>query len=171
MFRNVFVALCLSTSVLAQPAPPQPRPRGHMPSLSPEDEAAIKNYDLSAAKIDKLMNVGVKMREYVKAHPEVQQQNLMEGKTLDSAIQKMEGKPELVAMMKSEGVTPRDWLLGVMAFTNAAMWSEMSKRYPNQPAPPMVNQKNVELLQKHPELMEKWKNTWEPAGHGQPGAQ
>ena len=82
--------------------------------------------------------------------------------SLDEAVKKMESKPELVAMMKSEGLTTRDWLVGTMAFTTAAMWSEMSKRYPDQKAPDTVNPKNVELLQSHPEIMQKWMQTWEP---------
>jgi hypothetical protein len=155
---GLFLALSLSLSALAQQAS---RPHKHMPSLSPEDQAAIRNTDLTSARIEKILKAGVRMRDYVKAHPEVRQNDFMEGRTLDQSVKFVESKPEMVAIMKAEGVTPREWLLGVMAFNNAAMWSEISKRSPNQPTPPMVNPKNVALLQAHPELVQKWMDAWE----------
>src|SRR3954463_1825837 len=93
MNRFAVIAL-ISSAALA--APPQHPRGGRMPTLTPADEAAIKGYDLSEGKIDKLLKVGLKMREYANAHPEVRDTNIMEGKSLEESATKMESKPESI---------------------------------------------------------------------------
>jgi hypothetical protein len=133
--------------------------------ISAADQQALHDYDLTAAKIDKLMTVGTKMREYAAAHPEVRQQgDFMRGKDLGESIKSVEAKPELVAMMKEQGVTPRDFVLGTMSLFSAAMWAQMSKQYPDAKMPPEINPNNVKLLQDHPEVMQKWEQAWSEKG-------
>jgi hypothetical protein len=162
MVRITLAALLLSFAAAAdQPAQGQQRPHQE---LSPADEKEIHDYDLTQPRIDRMLKVGARMRDYLETHPEEKKENPMAGKNLDDSVARMDQKPEMVAMMKSEGVKPREWLVGMMAFVNAAMWSEASKRNPTMQAPPTVNQKNVEYLRAHPELMQRWMDTWEPQG-------
>ena len=154
--RILFAALLAATPVLAQP---------HS-RLSPQDQKALQEYDLTTGKIDKLMAVGQKMKAYAQAHPDVRQKgDFMRGKDLDESIKSIESKPELVSMMKSEGVSPRDFVLGTMSLMTAGMWAEMSKSYPNAQMPPEINAKNVKLLQDHPEIIQKWEQAWSERGH------
>jgi len=77
------------------------------------------------------------MKAYAQAHPEVRQQgDIMRGKDLDESVRSVESKPELVSMMKSEGVSPREFVLGMMTIMTAGMWAAMSQRYPDAKMPP-----------------------------------
>ena len=134
--------------------------------MSAADQKALHDYDLSESKIDKLMNVGQKMRAYSKEHPEVREQkDFMHGKDLDESIKSIEAKPEFVKMLESEGVTPRDFVLGTMSLFTSAMWAQMSRQYPDAKTPEEVNPKNVKLLQDHPEIMQKWQQAWSDQAH------
>ena len=53
---------------------------------------------------------------WAKAHPEVKQQgDFMRGNDLDESVKSIEAKPELVSLMKSEDVTPREFMLARLA--------------------------------------------------------
>jgi hypothetical protein len=151
--------LLVAAALLALPAAAQG------PRFSPQDMKALHDYELTQGKVDKLLVVGQKMRAYAEKHPEVRQQgDLMRGKTLDESVKSMEAKPELVSMMKAEGVTPREFVLGMMSMVSAGMWAAMSQRYPDAKMPEEINPKNVTLLQSHPEIMQKWEQTWSDPG-------
>lgn len=126
--------------------------------MSAADEKALHGYDLTAAKIDKLLAVAQKMKFWGEAHPEEarREDELLRGKTLDESVKRIESKPQLVSLMKSEGVTPHEFVLGMMAFAQASMWSALSPQMPDAKMPPEVNPRNVKLLQDHPEIMQKW---------------
>ena len=148
------VAMLIAALPLSALAQPHSR-------LSPKDQEALRSYELTSGKIDKLMAVGKKMREYAQAHPEVKKKgDFMRGKDLDESVQSVESHPELVSLMKSEGVAPREFVLGMMSLMTAGMWAEMSKSYPSAQMPPEVNPKNVKLLQEHPEILKKWEQAW-----------
>jgi hypothetical protein len=162
MVRFVFPIALLTFAAAAQPMPRQQRPHQE---LSTADEKEIASYDLNQGKFDKLMRIGVKMREYIEAHPEVKnEQNPMAGKDLDESVARIESKPEMVKMLKSEGMSPREWLVCMMSFVNASMWSEATRRNPGMQLPPGTNTKNVAWVRAHPELIQKWMQTWEPNG-------
>lgn len=126
--------------------------------IADADQKALNDYDLTAAKIDKLLAVGQKMKAWGEAHPqEVRREDeIMRGKTLDESIKRIESKPQLVALMMSEGMTPREFVLGMMAFAQAALWSALSPQMPDAKIPPEINPRNVKLIKDHPEIMQKW---------------
>jgi hypothetical protein len=129
--------------------------------LSPQDQKTLHEYELTEGKIDKLMAVGKKMKEYAEAHPQVREKSgFMGGDTLDDSVKSVEAKPEMVAIMKSEGLQPREFVLGMMSLISAGMWAEMSKSYPDAKMPPEINPKNVKLLQEHPEILQRWQAAW-----------
>jgi len=135
--------------------------------LSPEDQKALREYELTEAKIDKLMSVGKKMKEYAQAHPEAQKKgDFMRGDTLDDSVKTVEAKPELAAIMKAEGLAPREFVLGMMSLISAGVWAEMSKSYPDAKMPPEINPKNVKLLREHPEILQRWEAAWNDRGAG-----
>ncbi|MGZ6142015.1 MAG: hypothetical protein ACXWLM_01695 [Myxococcales bacterium] len=154
--------LMMAALLAAMPVSAQPHSR-----MSPKDQQALRDYDLTAGKIDKLMAVGEKMRAYAKAHPDVEKRgDFMRGKDLDESVKSIESKPELVSLMKSEGVAPRDFVVGMMSVVTAGMWAEMSKQYPSAQMPPEINPKNVKLMQEHPEILKKWEQAWSQRGRG-----
>jgi hypothetical protein len=156
--------LFLAALLAAMPLFAQPGPRSRM---SPKDQQALHDYDLTTGKIDKLMAVGKKMREYAAAHPEVEKRgDFMRGGSLDDMVKHIEAQPDLVKLMKSEGVSPREFALGMMSVMSGGMWAEMSKSYPQAQMPPEINPKNVKLFQDHPELMQKWEQAWSQGRHG-----
>ena len=157
--------ILLAAVLAAAPSFAQPHSR-----MSPKDQQALHDYDLTAGKIDKLMAVGARMRAYAQAHPEVREHgDFMRGKDLDESVKSIEAKPELVSLMKSEGVAPREFVLGMMSVVTAGMWAAMSKQYPDAKMPPDINPRNVKLMQEHPELMQKWESAWsEKRGRGGP---
>jgi hypothetical protein len=133
---------------------------GHAAShLDASDEKAMREYDLTPAKVDKLAKAATRIREYGKTHPDVGETT--SGKTIDESVKKLDAYPEVVSMLKSEGLTSREFMVGMMSMMQAGMWTSMSAQYPNAKMPDDINPKNVELLRKHPELMKKWQTAFE----------
>jgi hypothetical protein len=136
---------------------------------NPADEQALRDYQLSVGKVEKLCRVGERMREYVKTHPEEKHSDIMKGKTLDDSVKAIEARPEVMAMLKAAGVTPREFMLGTLTMMQATMMVSMRAQYPEAKTPDNINPNNVELVQRHPELSRKWAAAWEIGMHRRPG--
>jgi hypothetical protein len=159
------IALALSLPAVAA----EPVPAG----MDAKDEQALRDYEITAGKLDKLTDVGRKMGEYVKAHPEARQGNVLKGGGIDASVKGIESQPELVSILKAEGVAPREFVLATMSMMQAHMISSIRARYPDTKMPDNVNPKNVEFVEKHPDLKQKWLAAWQvgaPRAHPiQPG--
>jgi hypothetical protein len=150
---RLFFALALALPAVAAAAPGA--------SLDSGDQQALHDYELTPARIEKLTKIGVRMGEYVKAHPEARHSDIMKGKTLDDSVKAIQAKPEVMAMLKSEGVSPRDFMLGTLSLMQAGMLVQMRNQYPGAAMPDNTNPKNLELVASHPELTKKWMEAWE----------
>jgi hypothetical protein len=125
------------------------------------DQQALHDYGLTPAKIEKLTKIGVKMGAYIKVHPEARHSDIMKGNTLDDSVKAIQAKPEIMTMLKSEGVSPRDFMLGTLSMMQAGMLVRMRAQYPDAKMPDNTNPKNLDLVAKHPDLTQKWMAAWE----------
>jgi hypothetical protein len=47
-----------------------------------------------------------------------------------------------------------------MSLFTSAMWAQMSTQVPNAKMPPGINPQSVKLTQGHPEILQKWEQSW-----------
>lgn len=177
MLRWMTLALlCLALPALAD------RPRGGPPGghrgngdLAPEDEKAIHDYKLTASNTGKLADAGKRVRDLIEKDKSLEKDNpLGEGRTFADSVKRIEAHPQAVSAMRSAGVAPREFVVGMFTLMTAAMWSGMKKSYPQAPVPPYVNPDNMKFVDDHPEVVQKFQAAFEigdqKRGHPRGGA-
>src|ERR1700760_4450319 len=87
--------------------------------LDATDETLLFDYALTAGKIEKLVKIAERMRGYVKAHPEAKQDGFMKGDTIDQRIRTVKSSPGVMELLKSQGVEPRELVLGMLTMMQA----------------------------------------------------
>jgi hypothetical protein len=130
--------------------------------MDPDDERALRAYELTTGKIEKLVKIGDRMRDYVKVHPEARRGGgFLKGDRLDDRLQALESTPYMMEMLNAEKITPRDFMLGTLTLLQTGMLMQIRAQHPDSPVPDDVNQKNLELISKHADLMQKWRTAWQ----------
>ena len=181
MMRWMLAVLAVSFSALAQGGPPGGPPHGPggpphggmmgsgMREMSPEDTKAIHDYKLTTSNVDKLMDAHKKFREMAEKDPSLHQQgNPFQATTIDDSVKKIDSAPpQAKAILKEEGISSREFVVGTMSMMTSAMWHSMSKMNPQAQVPAYVNPDNLKFLDAHPEVLEKFKNMG--PRHGPPG--
>jgi hypothetical protein len=161
--------LCLALPAAAQsPQGPPPGRGGHGPmhDLTPEDQKAIHDFKLTTSVTDRLVDAGKKVRDLAEKDPSLEKANPMAGaKGLDESVKRIEQYPEVVSIMKGEGVTPREFVLGAFTLMTATMWSSLRKSYPQAEVPAYVNPDNMKFIDDHPEVLQKFRAAFEKGGH------
>jgi hypothetical protein len=150
---RLFFALVLALPAVAAAAPGAAMDAG--------DQQALHDYELTPAKIEKLTKIGVRMGEYVKVHPEARHSDMMKGKSIEDSVNAIQARPEVMAMLKSEGLSPRDFMLGTLSMMQAGMMAQIRAHNPSVQLPDTVSSKNLDLVASHPDLTKKWMDAWE----------
>jgi len=135
----------------------------------PENQKALRGYDLTEANVKHTLAVTEKMRQAPEAKRREFHEAAGESKSFEDAAKKMEQNPEVSRMLKSEGISARDFLLTTITLSQASMISAMSKEHAGMGVPPSVNPKNLEFINAHPEIAQRWWESMQKMGRGHGG--
>ena len=169
MHRPVFGCAALAL-VLSMPAP--------APAKSPSnDEMEIQRFTLTSPFLDKMAAVQRKVATLEKDHPEMEKQ--MKGaasknreetdNSIDGMVKKMDSFPPLVNIIKAQGLTVRQYVVGTMALIQAGMYAAMKKQMPSMKTPEGMNMANVAFIEAHQAELDKFQKSMKSmnaaAGH------
>ena len=112
--------LCLLSLVLCVAVSP-----ARAQNLSPQQHQAILDYQLSLAGAEHLITAMQAMTKYLVSLPDYQER-IRKSATMSGAerIAQLEGDPKAAAILKQNGLTARDYLIGVPALRMALMAAE-----------------------------------------------
>lgn len=149
-------ALILFASVVVH-ATPQAGTAG----ASAADQKELFNYTLTLDKIHKLADAQKDMAALQKSDPALDKSissDDSEG-NLDQLAQKIEKYPPVVAVLKKDGLTPREYIVATMTLIQAGLAVGMKKAGAYQEYPPkmleLVSQANLTFLEKNWDEVQK----------------
>jgi hypothetical protein len=149
-------ALILASSVMLQ-AMPQAGSSG----ASSADQKELFNYMLTLDKIHKLGDSMKDMEALEKSNPELSKSmnaDDSEG-NLDQLTQKIQKYPPVVAVLKKNGLAPREYIVMTMTLIQAGLAVGMKKAGTYQDYPPkmleLVSQVNLTFLEKNWDEVQK----------------
>jgi hypothetical protein len=125
---------------------------------TPQNDPNMKeifNYTLTMDKIHKLTAVENDMAAYEKAHPELGKEMDADNSdgNLDQLAQKIQKYPPVVAILKKDGVTPREYIVGTLAVVQAGMAVSFKKSGVYKDYPPKmltsINPANLAFVEKN----------------------
>ena len=164
MHRPVFGCAALAL-VVSMPAP----------AKSPSnDEKEIQRFTLTSPFLDKMAAVQGKVATLEKDHPEMEKQvkgaaSQNRGETddsIDGMAKRIDSFPPLVNIIKAQGLTVRQYVVGTMALLQASMYATMKKQMPSMKTPEGMNMANVAFIEAHQAEMDKFQKRMNAAaGH------
>jgi hypothetical protein len=155
MHRPVFgcaaLALVLSTPALAK-----------SPS---NDEKEMQRFTLTSAFLDKMLAVQERIATFAQDHPEMEKQGKAAERqhrgqrddSIDGTVKKIESFPPLVDIIKAQGLTVRQYVLGTMALLQAAMYAALKMQMPDMKTPEGMNMPNVAFIEAHKAELDKFR--------------
>jgi hypothetical protein len=121
------------------------------------DQKELYNYVLTLDKLHKLANATKSLENLGKQHPELN--DTSKAKTLDETVQKFQKYPEAVAVLKQNGLEPREYVVGMMTMVQAGMAVGLKKSGTYKEYPPdmlkVVSKANLDFLEQHWDEFEK----------------
>jgi hypothetical protein len=121
------------------------------------DQKELYNYVLTMDKLQKLGDTTKALQNYAKQHPEAKDES--NGKTLDDMVQKMQKHPEAVAIINKNGLSPREYAVGLMTLMQAGMAVGFKKSGTYKEYPPdmlkLVSKQNLDFVEQHWDAVEK----------------
>jgi hypothetical protein len=137
--------------------------------VPPEDQKAVHDFKLNKSSFDKLLAAGTKIRALAEKDPSVEKANPMRGgKNFDESVKLVEQWPQLVAALKSVGLSPREFIVGITTFSISGMWAAMKNAAPQQRPPSYMNPDNIKFIEDHPDALEKFGAAWGAEGKAPP---
>ena len=139
--------LALGIGASAQTAAPTPQNDPNMKE--------IFNYTLTMDKIHKLTAVENDMAVYEKGHSELQKEMDADNSdgNLEQLAQKIQKYPAVAGILKKDGVTPREYIVGTLAVVQAGMAVSFKKSGVYKDYPPKIltaiNPANLALVEKN----------------------
>ena len=119
------------------------------------DDAAQKElyaYVLTMDKVQKLAGATKSLNELTKAHPEMKNSG-DDAKTLDQTVAKLQKYPEVMAALNKNGLSPREYAVGIMTLIQASMAVGFKKTGTYKEYPPdmlkLVNKANLDFVDTH----------------------
>jgi hypothetical protein len=151
------LALALSTPALAKSAS--------------NDEREIQLFTLTSAFLDKMLTVQEKIATLEQDHPEMEKQGKAAERqhrgerddSIDGTVKKIESFPALVDIIKAQGLTVRQYVLGTMALLQAAMYVALKKQMPDMKTPEGMNMANVAFIEAHKAELDKFQQRMKAA--------
>jgi hypothetical protein len=143
-------ALILASSVMVQAAP-----QAGTSGASAADQKELFNYTLTMDKIHKLGDAMKDMEALQKSNPELDKSissDDSEG-SLDQLAAKIQKYPPVVAVLKKDGLTPREYIVVTMTLIQASLAVGLKKAGTYKDYPPkmleLVSQANLTFLEKN----------------------
>jgi hypothetical protein len=127
MRTTLLAALIVLTCAVAATAQPTPRVR---PGPSPAEQQEILSYQLSMPVANKLLAALNALNQYVLSQPDWMawvQQNMRD--TREDQIRQLERDPKIMAILKQNGLTAREYAVGIVTLRQAIF----KARDPNGP--------------------------------------
>jgi hypothetical protein len=162
--------MTLALLALALPAfADRPRNALQTGEVPPEDQKAVHDFKLNSSSFNKLLAAGQKIRALAEKDPSMEKANPMRGgKNFDESVKLVEQLPQLVAALKSVGLSPREFIVGITTFSISGMWAAMKNADPPQRPPSYMNPDNIKFVEDHPDALEKFGAAWGAEGKSRP---
>ncbi len=127
------------------------------------DQKELYNYVLTMDKINKMAAATQAMTEYGKKHPELNAEGKSsDAKNLDQMVRKLQGYPEVVAILSKNGLTPREYAVGFFALLQASMAVGFKRSGTYKEYPPkmleVVSKTNLDFVDQHFDEIQKITN-------------
>jgi hypothetical protein len=121
------------------------------------DQKELYNYALSMDKIQKIASATRELQALAKQHPDINDNS--DAKNLDATVAKIQKYPEAVAVIKKNGLSPREYVVGIMTVMQASMAVGFKKSGTYKDYPPkmlqLVSKANLEFVEQHWDEMQK----------------
>lgn len=115
------------------------------------DQKELYNYTLTMDKLQKFAGSTKELQALAKQHPELN--NSEDSKTIDETVAKLQKYPEAVAVMKKNGLSPREYTVGFMTLVQASMAVGLKKSGTYKEYPPkmlqLVSKQNLDFVEQH----------------------
>ena len=125
------------------------------------DQKELYNYVLTMDKIQKIGNATKALEVLAKQHPEIQSED--NAKTIDDTVKKFQKYPEAVAAISKNGMSPREYTVGVMVVIQAGMAVGFKKSGTYKEYPPemlkLVSRANLDFTEQHWDEIQKLTNS------------
>ena len=110
----------------------------------------VRDYDLDMDKVQKWLGGMDALLSAAKTDSSVARAVASSGnETTQQTIAKLEGNASARDILSKAGLSPRDYVMTMTAYLQAAMVDAAQRANPQGKAPADVNQKNVDFIQKH----------------------
>lgn len=130
--------------------------------MSDADQKELYNYTLSMDKIQKIADATKGLEALQKQHPEIKGEG-GDAQNIDDTVRKLQKYPEAVAVLSKNGLSPREYTVGVMAAIQAAMAVGLKKSGAYKDYPPdmlkLVSKANLDFTEQHWDEFQKLMNT------------
>jgi len=127
------------------------RAQQHDNEPNPADAREIYNYSLSMDKIHKAAAATRSLQELGKKHPELNQSQ--DSSTIDGTVENINKYPEAVAAVRSNGLSPREYVVCFMTLIQTTIAVGMKKSGTFKDYPPkllaQVNRANLDFTEQH----------------------
>lgn len=116
------------------------------------DQKELYNYSLSMDKVQKLAAATKALEPLAKQHPEIQNDH-DDAKSIDAMAQKFQKYPDAVGALAKNGLTPREYIVGMMASVQTIMAVGMKKSGTIKDYPPeiykTISKANLDFAEQH----------------------
>ena len=121
-------------------------------SFDDADQKELFNYVLSMDKVRKLSAATKALEPLAKQHPEIQK-DTDDAKSIDALVGKFQKYPDAVAVLAKNGLTPREYIVGLMTTMQAGMAVGFKKSGAIKEYPPemlkTVSKTNLDFVEQH----------------------
>src|ERR1700682_516686 len=158
MHRPVIGCAALAL-VLSMPAPAKSPSRAKVPS---SDEKEIQSFVLTTGFLDKMVAIQESATRLEETHPELKKQAEAsqhrgeDDNSLYGMVKRIESVPQSVKIIKAQGLTPRQYMVGTMALVQVSFYWAFKKQTPDLKAPEGMNMPNVAFIETHQAELEKF---------------
>jgi len=128
---------------------------------SSADQKELFNYTLTMDKIHKLADAQNDLAALQKSNPDLAKAMDSDDSSgnLDQLVQKLQKFPPVVAVLKKDGLAPREYIVATMTLIQASMAVGMKKSGTYKDYPPkmleLVSQANLTFLEQHWDDLQK----------------
>jgi hypothetical protein len=121
------------------------------------DKKELFDYVLTMDKLQRLGATFHELQALIQKHPELNTAN--DGQTLDATVRNFEKYPDAVAVVKKNGFTPREFILGTLCAMQCSIAVGLKKAGTFKEYPPdllkQVSKSNLEFTEQHYDEIKK----------------
>jgi hypothetical protein len=124
------------------------------------DQKELYNYTLTTDKLQKLSSTTKALESLAKQHPEIKDSD--DTKSIDETVKKLQKYPDAVAVINKNGLSPREYTVGIMTVIQAATAVGFKKAGTYKDYPPdmlkLVSKANLDFVEQHWDEFQKLTN-------------